>query len=231
MGFPSPAFLETLADRAEHVACFVQQDLHGDRLAKAHEKFWRFHSYQGGDPAITIDWRQSARTDKLYVREREVSETPLIAFWVSPALWADERFLEILFAFAYLCLDHGAQISWLGQTMRPFQGRARYRTFVNFLSSLSESALPPVLAVPKKTNLVFCMSFGNSSEESWRKIIPAYQAQEATGVLVDSRKFSENAAIIARLAQNCGWPFVPLNENKAPHEDLMLLFEALVSLG
>ena len=56
---------------ALRVAATVEQGVHGRRRMGAGDAFWQFRQYQSGDPASRIDWRQSARTDRLYLRERE----------------------------------------------------------------------------------------------------------------------------------------------------------------
>ena len=56
---------------AERVAATFMSGLHGRRQAGPGEIFWQFRRYQSGDPVPGIDWRRSARSDLLYVRERE----------------------------------------------------------------------------------------------------------------------------------------------------------------
>jgi uncharacterized protein (DUF58 family) len=45
--------------------------IHGRRRAGQGETFWQFRHFNSGEPAARVDWRRSARDDKLYVRERE----------------------------------------------------------------------------------------------------------------------------------------------------------------
>src|SRR5262249_13629413 len=67
-----------LADRlpelildALRVANTVAHGIHGRRRAGTGETFWQFRQFQGSDPATAIDWRRSASSDHLYVRERD----------------------------------------------------------------------------------------------------------------------------------------------------------------
>ena len=50
---------------AERVAATVAQGVHGRRRVGQGEAFWQFRSYQPGDAATRIDWRASARSDRL----------------------------------------------------------------------------------------------------------------------------------------------------------------------
>ena len=66
-----------LADRlpelmleALRVANTVAHGIHGRRRAGTGETFWQFRQFQASDPATVIDWRRSASSDHLYVRER-----------------------------------------------------------------------------------------------------------------------------------------------------------------
>lgn len=45
------------------------------------EEFWQFRPYTVLDPASRIDWRQSARTDKLYVRQKEHEAAQKYLLW------------------------------------------------------------------------------------------------------------------------------------------------------
>ena len=67
-----------LADRlpeilinAQRIAQTVAHGLHGRRRAGPGETFWQFRQFQASDTLRQIDWRRSASSDHLYVRERE----------------------------------------------------------------------------------------------------------------------------------------------------------------
>lgn len=108
---------------AERVAHSVWQGVHGRRRAGVGESFWQFRRYDAGDPAARIDWRQSARTDHLYVREREWEAAQ------SACLWADisgsmryssdaslptkaERAQLLALALASLLMRGGEKVLW-----------------------------------------------------------------------------------------------------------------------
>ena len=67
-----------LADRlpnilieAKRIAQTVAHGIHGRRRSGPGETFWQFRQFQSSDTARQIDWRRSASSDHLYVRERE----------------------------------------------------------------------------------------------------------------------------------------------------------------
>lgn len=54
----------------------VRTGTHPRRRAGAGSEFWQFRALQPGEPSSRVDWRRSARSDELFVRERE-QEDPL----------------------------------------------------------------------------------------------------------------------------------------------------------
>ena len=65
------AALPPLLVAANRVASTVAQGVHGRRRVGQGETFWQFRQYQPGDAAQRIDWRESAKSQRLYVRETE----------------------------------------------------------------------------------------------------------------------------------------------------------------
>jgi uncharacterized protein (DUF58 family) len=67
---------------ARRVAATLAHGLHGRRRAGTGESFWQFRPFVTGEAAQRIDWRRSARDDRLYVREREWETAHTIWLWV-----------------------------------------------------------------------------------------------------------------------------------------------------
>ena len=92
---PRPAPAESLRDRAEQaaavlppllvaaerVATTVAQGVHGRRRVGQGETFWQFRQYEQGDAAARIDWRESAKSQRLYVRETEWEAAQSVWLW------------------------------------------------------------------------------------------------------------------------------------------------------
>ena len=82
---------------AERVAATVAQGVHGRRRVGPGETFWQFRQYSQGDTPNSIDWRQSAKSDRVYVREREWEAAQTVWLWCdqSPSMdYSSSRELE-----------------------------------------------------------------------------------------------------------------------------------------
>jgi uncharacterized protein (DUF58 family) len=62
--------------------------VHGRRRAGVGETFWQFRPFVWGDATSRIDWRRSARDDRIYVREREWEAAHTVWIWMdrSPSM-------------------------------------------------------------------------------------------------------------------------------------------------
>jgi uncharacterized protein (DUF58 family) len=62
--------------------------VHGRRQPGAGETFWQFRPFVSGEAAARIDWRRSAKDDRLYVREREWEAAHSVFLWIdrSPSM-------------------------------------------------------------------------------------------------------------------------------------------------
>ena len=56
--------------------------VHGRRRAGVGETFWQFRPFSAGEAAQRIDWRRSARDDRLFVREREWEAAHTVWLWM-----------------------------------------------------------------------------------------------------------------------------------------------------
>ncbi|TXM87889.1 DUF58 domain-containing protein, partial [Methylobacterium sp. WL122] len=101
--------------------------LHGRRRAGPGESFWQFRPFVNGEAAARIDWRRSARDDRLYVREREWEAAHNIWIWIdrsaSMGFASDlaqaakvERALVLGLALADAFVDGGERVGLLGLT-------------------------------------------------------------------------------------------------------------------
>ncbi len=130
----SAAGLPPLLVRAERVAHTVAQGVHGRRRVGLGETFWQFRQYQPGDTPASIDWRQSAKREHVYVREFEWEAAQSVWLWrdSSPSMeYASSRNLptkrdraELLaVALASLMIRAGERIARLDRHDLPSTGR------------------------------------------------------------------------------------------------------------
>ncbi len=75
------ADLPALMMLAEKAVTGVLQGEHTQRKAGQGEKFWQFREYVPGDRPQDIDWRQSAKTDHIYVRQKEWQTPQTCVLW------------------------------------------------------------------------------------------------------------------------------------------------------
>ncbi len=77
----------TIDDVMVYASQLSQSILHGPygrKKAGIGEKFWSFKNFQDGDNPRSIDWRQSAKSDDLYIREKEWDVIQKIVFDYHP---------------------------------------------------------------------------------------------------------------------------------------------------
>src|SRR5262252_10752491 len=128
------AALPPLLVEAEELASGVWLGVHGRRKPGMGESFWQFRRYRVEDPATAIDWRQSAKSQHLFVREREWEAAETVWFWrdasvgmryayskQAPEKW--ERATVLALALASLLVRGGERIGLLGSGATPASGR------------------------------------------------------------------------------------------------------------
>lgn len=131
--------LPPLLVAAERVAVTVAQGVHGRRRVGQGETFWQFRQYAPGDAATRIDWRESAKSQRLYVRETEWEAAQSVWLWrdasasmaytsagyLPGADWPTKRDRAelLLLALASLLVRGGERLTLLGSDMAPMSGR------------------------------------------------------------------------------------------------------------
>lgn len=160
--------LPPLLMAAQRVATTVMQGVHGRRRVGQGDAFWQFRQYRPGDAINRIDWRQTAKSRAVYVRETEWEAAASVWLWRDGSASMDfasgrdmpkkrTRAEVILLALATLLVDAGERVALLGGD-RPSSGRGVPRRLV---SALAEGALigaqdsvPPKLPLPAHGHVV-----------------------------------------------------------------------------
>lgn len=158
-----------LADRlpdllidAQRIAATVAHGIHGRRRAGPGETFWQFRQLQSTDDAQLIDWRRSASSDHLYVREREWEAAHTMWLWpdLSPSMAfkshiapvsKKERAIVLMLAAAELLVRGGERVALLGLT----QPTASRRATVKLAEAIAQHGDEPPLtgSLPPKANI------------------------------------------------------------------------------
>jgi len=173
------ARLPPLLVHAERIAATVAQGVHGRRRVGQGETFWQFRRYEQGDTVQSIDWRQSAKTEYLFVRETEWEAAQSVWLWrdASPSMrYGSERALPekaeradvLLLAMASLLVRGGERIA-LMDGARPASGRAALENLALKLTAQADGdvtdSLPPFMALPRHGQLVLFGDFLAPLEE------------------------------------------------------------------
>nr|WP_142847371.1 DUF58 domain-containing protein [Telmatospirillum sp. J64-1] len=170
--------LPPLLVAAERVAATVAAGTHGRRRVGPGETFWQFRRYQPGDPVQSIDWRQSARSDPIFVRETEWALAQSVWLWRdrSPSMaWRShpdlpekgERADLLLLALGSLLVRGGERIGLLGGPERPSTGRTALTRIALALGDApsSEDGLPKGTDLPRHAQLVLLGDFLSPLED------------------------------------------------------------------
>lgn len=171
--------LPALMVAADRVAATVIQGVHGRRRVGQGDAFWQYRPFRDGDSAGRIDWRQSARSRHLFVRETEWEAAASVWLWrdASPSMqYASLRGLDtkavraelIVLALANLLTDAAERVALLGSGMRPGSGRLAVRRLAEAMTEETRPAgdgqgdgkpralasLPPLMPLPAHGTVV-----------------------------------------------------------------------------
>jgi uncharacterized protein (DUF58 family) len=163
--------LPALMVAADRVAATVIQGVHGRRRVGQGDSFWQYRTYRDGDSASQIDWRQSARSRHLFVRETEWEAAASVWLWrdASPSMqYASLRGIDtkavraelLILALASLLTDASERVAVLGSGMRPISGRLAVRRVAETLLDESRNtsrtlpSLPPLVPLPAHGTIV-----------------------------------------------------------------------------
>lgn len=172
------AALPPLMVAAERVAATIAQGVHGRRRVGQGETFWQFRRYSQQDSAQLIDWRQSAKSDHLFVRETEWEAAESVWLWrdssrsmsyaSSPDLPSkQDRASLLLLALTSLLVRGGEHVALLGHAMAPSRSQStlvRIATMVCDDPGMAPSAgqdggLPKPEPLPRHAQLVMFGDF------------------------------------------------------------------------
>lgn len=162
------AALPPLLVASERVAATIAHGVHGRRRVGLGETFWQFRRYQPGDPVRMIDWRQSAKTQAVFVRETEWEAAQSIWLWrdASPSMhYRSRKDLQdksehadmLVLALASLLIAAGENVALLGTGHLPTSGRMAYNRFCHaVLAEVTETeGLPAIELLPRHGHVVW----------------------------------------------------------------------------
>jgi uncharacterized protein (DUF58 family) len=177
--------LPDLVIEANRIASTVAHGIHGRRRAGPGETFWQFRQFEGADAATLIDWRRSASSDQLYVREREWEAAHTVWLWsdlsesmnfrstLAPVT-KRERAVVALLAAAELLVRGGERVALLGLS-RPTASRKAATLLAetlltNLASPLLTSSLPPKIRLPRFSGAILISDFLEPLDQLGRRL-------------------------------------------------------------
>lgn len=162
-----------LVARAHEIAASVAYGVHGRKRAGAGETFWQYRPFNSGESAHRIDWRRSARSDQLYVREREWEAAHDYFIWMdcSPSmafassLAQDDKLsrgVTLGLALADVLVRGGERVAALGLSA-PVSARniidRLARVLIDSAGTASRDELPPQSPLRSRARVVLISDF------------------------------------------------------------------------
>jgi uncharacterized protein (DUF58 family) len=165
------AGLPPLLVAAEQLASVISLGVHGRRKSGMGENFWQFRRFQAEDPSTAIDWRQSAKSQHLFVREREWEAAEAVWLWRDGSAgmrfksdYSDttkiDRASVLALALGSLLTRGGERIALYGDGRAPSAGRAALNRIAHeLIERQSDDTLPPDAPVSKNSSFVWFSDF------------------------------------------------------------------------
>jgi uncharacterized protein (DUF58 family) len=160
--------------------------------------FWQHRPYYPGDELRRLDWRQSAKSDKVYLRQMEWSAAQTVYLWcdLSPSMdYAStrdlptkaERAAVLLLALADVLSRAGERVALLGDPEPPISGRTVAERLADRLlhgpQGKGEQSLPPPALLPAHAHAVLIGDFF-SPPAQFRDVIERFAARDIRGHLL-----------------------------------------------
>lgn len=202
--------LPALQALAEKAVMSILHGAHSQYHPGTGEKFWQFRPYVQGDRPQDIDWKQTAKTQGVFIKQKEWQTTQTSVFWCSTA--PSMRFSSkvkrpekltaarvLTLALAMMMTRAGEQISTLGSRKTGRSAQAVQELGLHLLSdkqskdskssaaqkSIAAAALPETLGSPLPRHAFF-VAIGDFLEplENIEQSFKQFSAQSDGGLIV-----------------------------------------------
>jgi len=164
--------LPPLLVAALHTASTLTFGAHGRKRAGVGDTFFQYRPYEQGESAANIDWRASARGERLFVREQEWEAAQQIYLWAdsSPSMhWRSKKDLPtkseranlLGLTLASLALRGGELIATLDGHLPPSHDRMALHRLHDILAHTTEDSgsTPPLSRVKSRAHIVLFGDF------------------------------------------------------------------------
>ncbi|HJR56562.1 MAG TPA: DUF58 domain-containing protein [Rhizomicrobium sp.] len=173
------ATLPPLLVEADHLAASVSLGVHGRRRTGTGESFWQFRRYRSQDAVTAIDWRQSAKSQHLFVREREWEAAQTVWLWrdggsnmdfasgpEKSSVTKKARADLLLLALASLLVRGGERVGYWAGGDPAAASKLSLSRIARRLMSRHEEGIPPSAPVTRGAQLVWFGDFLDPATEA-----------------------------------------------------------------
>ena len=168
--------LPALLVEAERVAATVIQGIHGRKRAGPGESFWQYRPYGFGDSTARIDWRKSARSAHVYIRENEWEAANTLWLWASPSKSMDfkshlsnttkrDRTYLVTLALATLAVRAQERVALMGSPHRAGHARGALGPMATWLLQSEGGPLPAPQELQKFSSAVLISDFFDTPKD------------------------------------------------------------------
>ena len=169
--------LPSMLVEADRVAATLLQGIHGRKRAGTGETFWQYRPYGFGDSTQRIDWRKSARSSQIFIRENEWEAANTLWLWANPAasmhfnshlasVTKRDRANLLTLALASLALRAHERVALLGSGGRPAQARSALLPMAQHLILSKGESLPSRATLIRNSAVVMFSDFLEPLEET-----------------------------------------------------------------
>ncbi len=179
--------LPPLLVKAEKVAATVILGVHGRKRSGPGESFWQYRPYSFGDSTQRIDWRRSALSDRVFIRETEWEAANTLWLWSDVGkrmqfkshLAQDtkhDRGLLITLALASLAVRAHERIGGLGSDTAPGYGKSSLVRVAEYLLCAKDHTLPKIRTMQRHSAAVIASDYLDEPEEIRKFLVPLAQS-------------------------------------------------------
>ncbi|WP_288901224.1 DUF58 domain-containing protein [uncultured Sneathiella sp.] len=148
---------------AENLVNAFDIGVHGRRRAGTGEDFWQFKQYGPDDPTTSIDWRQSAKREHIYIRQKEQETAETVWIWRDRSHTMNfgsdlsdqsklDRATLLSLALALSLSKSGEKFGLIGQAEKASTGQTAFNQFVGRISEDQSPSLPDLKAADQLSN-------------------------------------------------------------------------------
>lgn len=173
--------LPPLLAEAERLAFSVAMGVHGRKRAGIGESFWQYRRAMPGDVQTSVDWRRSARSDSLFIRQMESEAAQTVSIWADDAQAMDyhgpdtdrtkrDRAALLALALSALLVKAGERVSLLGTDVaQPRTGETQLSRIAMELAKTHENrpdfGAPPHAKYAASGRAVFLSDFMGARDD------------------------------------------------------------------